>query len=884
MLSGADIRRRFLDFFQARGHRVVPSSSLVPQGDTTLLFTNAGMNQFKNVFLGLEKRDYTRATSAQKCVRAGGKHNDLENVGFTHRHHTFFEMLGNFSFGDYFKDEAIPLAWELMTKEFALPAKLLYATVYEDDDQAEAIWRDRVGLPADKVFRLGAADNFWAMGDTGPCGPCSELHYDQGPKASEQGHTDCRFPCDCGRYVEIWNLVFMQFERDAGGQMTPLPRPSIDTGAGLERLAAVLQGKLSNYDTDLFQPLIAAAGERAGVRYGSPGAARERNDVALRILADHARSSTFLIHDGVLPANEGRGYVLRKIIRRALRHGRALGLEDAFLYTLSGTVADVMAPAYPGIEESRARVAAVLKAEEERFAHTLALALTELERALAVDAAHLPGTEAFRLYDTFGLPLDVIREIAAERHFTLDEAGFESAMDEQRQRARASWKGGEQTSASGVYQELLAGGRVRFEGYEATETANATIRALLRDGQPVETAEPETEVEAVLDHTPFYAASGGQIGDRGVFTTAAGLAAEVLDTVAPVSGLNVHRIRARQPLRTGEAVEASVDVARRDATRRNHTATHLLHAALRHVLGTHVKQAGSVVEPSRLRFDFTHFAPISASQLEEIERLVNTEILSNAPVETRIMPLDEALATGAMALFGEKYQQEVRVVSVPGFSRELCGGTHVRRTGDIGLFKIVYETSVASGVRRIEAVTGMGAYELAQSASQRVHRLTALLHATEPELVAAAERTLEQLHQAQGEVQRLKMRAAQGQAGGSGAARQEREVNGIKVVTSRVDGLERSQLRTLADELRHKLGSGVVALGGVQDEKFALIVAVTADLAPRLNAGAILKAIPGIKGGGRPELAEAGGTGPEQLDRALAQVFEAVGAQVPLSS
>ncbi len=870
MLTGAEIRRRFLDFFQVRDHRVVPSSPLVPQGDPTLLFTNAGMNQFKNVFLGLEKRDYVRAASVQKCVRAGGKHNDLENVGFTQRHHTFFEMLGNFSFGDYFKDEAIPLAWELLTQGFELPRERLYATVYEDDDQAEGIWRNSVGLPVERVFRLGATENFWAMGETGPCGPCSELHYDQGPEASERGHRDCRFPCDCGRYVEIWNLVFMQFERDASGTMTPLPRPSIDTGAGLERLAAVLQGKRGNYDTDLFQPLIQAAAARAGVRYG----AAERSDIALRILADHARAATFLIHDGVLPANEGRGYVLRKIVRRALRHGRTIGLESAFLYELAGTVANVMAPAYPELEASRERVAAALRAEEERFAQTLALALGELERVLEVQPERLDGAAAFRLYDTFGLPLDLLREIAHERAFTLDEVGFEAALEQQRQRARSSWKGGGQASAGGVYQELAAAARTRFEGYEATDSPDSTLRALLRAGEPVDAAAPGDELEAVLDHTPFYAASGGQIGDRGVFTTSRGLAADVLDTYAPVEGLSVHRIRARQPLRTGEHVEATVDVTRRNSTRRNHTATHLLHAALRQVLGAHVKQAGSVVEPARLRFDFSHIAPITEAQLEQIERLVNHEILENAPVETRIMVLEEALATGAMALFGEKYREQVRVVSVPGFSQELCGGTHVRRTGDIGLFKILYETSVAAGVRRIEAVTGEGAYERLQTASQRLHHLAALLHAPEVDLLASAERLLDQVKQAQADNQRLKLHAEQGLSGSS--ARQQREVQGIQVVTSRVDALERSQMRTLADELRHKLGSGVVAVGGAHDGKLALIIAVTPDLTPRLSASAILKGLEGVKGGGRPELAEAGGPDPSQLDRLLDQVFHAV--------
>jgi len=880
MMSGAEIRRRFLEFFAARGHKIVPSSSLVPQGDATLLFTNAGMNQFKNVFLGLERRDYQRATTVQKCVRAGGKHNDLENVGFTHRHHTFFEMLGNFSFGDYFKDEAITLAWELLTSSahgFGIAPERLYATVYTDDDQAEAIWRKTVGLGADRVFRLGAAENFWAMGDTGPCGPCSELHYDQGAAASEQGHTDCRFPCECGRYVEIWNLVFMQFERDGAGRMTPLPRPSIDTGAGLERLAAVLQGKLSNYDTDLFQPLIAAAAARAGVAYGQDA----RNDVALRILADHARSSTFLVHDGVVPANEGRGYVLRKIIRRALRHGLVLGIEEPFLYRLAGTVADEMATAYPELDESRERVANLLRAEEERFAHTLALALRELDQYVAQLPASgervLAGGDMFKLYDTFGLPLDVLREIAGEKGFRLDEAGFEAALEEQRQRARRSWKGGETASAAEVYNQLAAGGRTRFEGYETTSSGDAAVRALIRDGQLVESAAPGEEIEAVLDHTPFYAASGGQVGDRGVWTTASGLAAEVLDTYAPVGGLTVHKVRARQPLYAGEAVEATVDVARRDATRRNHTATHLLHAALRQVLGVHVKQAGSVVEPGRLRFDFTHYAPLQPAQLEEIERLVNAEILRNETVATEILPLDQALASGAMALFGEKYHESVRVVSVPGFSKELCGGTHCRRTGDIGIFKILYETSVAAGVRRIEALTGEGAYEQYHLAVERLRRLSGLLRTNEADAAPGLERLLEQQRQLQQENDRLRMRAAQTEARQRAAERQ-RDVAGVPVLATRVDGLDRGQMRQLVDELRARQGSGVVALGGLQDGKAALIVSVSGDLSGRLAAGKIVKALPGATGGGRPEMAEGGAKDPAQLDAILDQVYAQVAA------
>ena len=921
-MTGAGIRRHFLEFFQGHGHRVVPSSSLIPHGDPTLLFTNAGMNQFKNVFLGLEQRDYVRATSVQKCVRAGGKHNDLENVGFTHRHHTFFEMLGNFSFGDYFKREAIAFAWELLTAPgagYGIPRELLYATVYTDDDQAERIWRQDIGLASDRVFRLGAAENFWAMGETGPCGPCSELHYDQGPAASEAGPADCRFPCDCGRYVEVWNLVFMQFERDGAGTLTPLPRPSIDTGAGLERLTAVLQGKLSNYDTDLFQPLIGAAAERAGRRYGNDAGA----DVSLRILADHARAATFLVHDGVVPANEGRGYVLRKIIRRALRHGRSLGLEQAFLYQLAGLVGEQMQSAYPELESSRARVAKVVHAEEDRFARTLALALKELEvsrlqlpeggtipltalpqRGLGSSeilpsasisgpgqpAAHQPvlaGADVFRLYDTFGLPLDLLSEIAAERGFALDQAGFETEMQAQRQRARRSWKGGTQASAAGIYRELAAAGHTTFLGYETTASSGCRIRALLQNGQPVEAVAAGEEAEAVLDRTPFYAASGGQIGDRGQWTSSAGLAADVLDTYAPVSGLSVHRILARQPLQMGETIEAEVDVARRNATRRNHNATHLLHAALRRVLGEHVKQAGSVVEPDRLRFDFRHYAPLGSDELEEVERLVNTEILRNEPVTTEILPLDRALESGAMALFGEKYQEHVRVVTIPGFSKELCGGTHTRRTGDIGLFKIAYEESVAAGVRRVEALTGEGAYERYRAAEEQVHQVAGLLRASGPDLLPSLEHLLEQHRHLQEENRRLKMQAAQAQTRSSGA-HMSREIGGIPVVATRVDQLERSQMRALIDELRARHPRGVIALGSVSgagaDGKAALIVAVSSDLARQLPAGRVVKSIPGISGGGRPEMAEAGARDPARMDEILESVYTAVAQLLELSA
>jgi len=899
-MTGSQIRRRFLDYFQSQGHRVVPSSSLVPAHVPTLLFTNAGMNQFKDVFLGSDKRDYVRATTSQKCVRAGGKHNDLDNVGFTNRHHTFFEMLGNFSFGDYFKPEAIAFAWELITspeKGFGIAPDRLYATVFTDDDESYALWTGRIGLPASRVFRLGEKDNFWAMGDAGPCGPCSELHVDQGVAASEVGHADCAFPCECGRYVEIWNLVVMQYDRDAQGRLTPLPRPSIDTGAGLERLTAVLQGRASNYDTDLFQPLISAAGQMAGVQYGTS----ERSDVSLRIIADHSRAATFLIHDGVMPGNEGRGYVLRKIMRRGIRHGRILGIEGTFLYRLAAVVAAEMHDAYPELVAAQTRIAHVIQAEEERFARTLALALKELDHtpvllpgrgampmseAIAAtqtiqehqtEGVHplLEGERMFRLYDTFGLPLDVMREIAAERGLALDEAGFQAAMERQRQRARASWKGGEQVTALPAYQTLVAQGRTRFEGYQTTASTDCTVLALLRDGQRVTHLGAGEEGEATLDHTPFYAASGGQVGDVGLWRVGDSVVAEVRDTLAPVGGLTVHRLHALQPLREGDRIEAVVNLERRDATRRNHTATHLLHAALRQTLGDHVKQAGSVVEPARLRFDFTHYAALAPGELTEIERLVNRELLRNLDVSTEILPLEQALETGAMALFGEKYQEAVRVVTVEGFSKELCGGTHCRRTGDIGLFKIVAEASSSAGVRRIEAVTGEGAWEQSREAGERLHRLSSLLRASEPELVQTVERLLEQQRHLQRELERLQLKSAQSAAGHQTSDRT-RLVHNVKVVSLRADNLERAQLRNLLDEVRTKLGSGVVALGSVQDGKVALLVAVTPDLIKRIQAGKILKALPGISGGGRPELAEAGGKDPASLDVTLETVYAAV--------
>ncbi len=889
-MTGNQARSRFLDYFADRGHQKVHSSSLVPANDPTLLFTNAGMNQFKDVFLGLEKRNYRRATTAQKCVRAGGKHNDLENVGFTNRHHTFFEMLGNFSFGDYFKQEAIAFAWELVTSPsgYGIEPRRLYATVFRDDDLAYELWRNQIGLPSEKVFRLGEKDNFWAMGDTGPCGPCSELHVDLGPRASEAGHADCNFPCECGRYVEIWNLVFMQFERDAAGKLAPLPQPSIDTGAGLERLAAVVQDKISNFETDLFQPIIAAAGKLAGVRYGAAPA----GDISLRIIADHSRAATFLIGDGVLPANEGRGYVLRKILRRAIRHGKMLDIAETFLYRLAEVVTDEMETAYPELRSQLARTQEVIRGEEERFTHTLSLALKELDRIPLrwadgsedlplshsqshIGAATLTGARMFKLYDTYGLPLDLLQEIARERGFELDLAGFEAEMEAQRKRARASWKGGAKAAAAPVYQELAAAGRTRFSGYESLYERQTTLLALVRDGKKIEAIEPGESAEAALDLTPFYASSGGQIGDRGVLVNAEGTAAEVTDTYAPVAGLIIHKIIARQRLEPGMQLEAAVDEARRWATRRNHTATHLLHAALRRVLGPHVKQAGSIVEPDRLRFDFTHFTSLSPAELEEIERLVNEEILKNDPVETQILPLEEALNTGAMALFGEKYQEQVRVVTVPGFSKELCGGTHCRATGDIGLCRIISEGGISAGVRRIEAITGLRAWREYREAGERLHRLSELLRASEPELTQTVERMLEEQRRRQRELDEERLKSAQEQGRNQWGERQ-RLVKDVKVLAVRVDRLERSQLRQMMDELRRKLGSGVVALGSAQDGKTALLVGVTADLAERLPAGKLIRKLPGISGGGRADLAEAGGREPEKLDSVLDAIYQAV--------
>jgi alanyl-tRNA synthetase len=840
-MTGNEIRETFLNFFAAHNHRMVRSSSLVPANDPTLLFTNAGMNQFKDVFTGLEKRDYARATSSQKCVRAGGKHNDLDNVGYTRRHHTFFEMLGNFSFGDYFKRDAIAFAWELITRDFAIPKDELYITVFREDDDAESLWQQVAGVPKSRIFRLGEKDNFWQMGDTGPCGPCSEIFYDFGA-AGGPGE----FPNDPGeRFVEIWNLVFMQFDRSADGVMTELPRPSIDTGMGLERVSCVLQGKISNYETDLLRPIIDRAAEMFGVAYGDDA----RTDVALRINADHGRAAAFLIHDGVTPSNEGRGYVLRKIMRRAIRNARMIGREEPYLYELTGFIADLMKPGYPEMLESIQRVARVVKDEEHRYATTFQVAeKVFLEEAKSADGGVLPGRAAFKLYDTFGLALDEQEEMARERGLTIDQAGFQAEMEKQRTRARASWKGAAKAQIDPTYSGLP---KTEFLGRDVFSSP-ATVLAV-------------QDFQVVLDRTPFYAEAGGQVGDTGYITsTRTGAGASVVTAVYGAPGVIVHKLQSSHPFNVGDSVTAHVNSEMRYATMRNHTATHLLHAALRKVLGGHVKQAGSVVDPERLRFDFTHYAQTDPEELAEVQNLVLDEILKNIEVRTDVMDLDQALNTGAMALFGEKYGDRVRVVSLPdGFSKELCGGTHVHRTGDIGLFMVTYEASTSAGVRRIEAITGPAIIQRFQEEGAAARQAQ--------EKLADEKRALER------QIEQMKEKLARSEV--SSIESGVREIKGAKVLAAQVAGMDREQLRTMVDSLRVKWKTAVVILGSAQDSNVAIVVGVTKDLTSKVHAGKLAGSVAqavGGKGGGRPDMAEAGGKDPAALAGALDSAYKTV--------
>jgi alanyl-tRNA synthetase len=891
--TGNEIRELFLHFFETKGHRRVHSSSLVPANDPTLLFTNAGMNQFKDVFLGAERRDYSRATTSQKCVRAGGKHNDLENVGFTRRHHTFFEMLGNFSFGDYFKRDAIKFAWELVTSEewMGIPKDRLYVTIFEGadgvprDDEAEQYWIE-TGVPKERIFQYGKADNFWQMGETGPCGPCSEIFYDMGLQASETGR-DLPFGQDDARYVEIWNLVFMQFDRseivDSVGKtthkLTPLPKPSIDTGMGLDRVAAVLQRKLSNFETDLFTPLIERAEELTGKRVSQSDLEREtrtadEDAASLRIVADHARAATFLVSDGVLPSNEGRGYVLRKIIRRAIRHGRLLGQERPFLFEMVYAVRDLMQGAYPELADSADRVARVVQAEEKQFDRVLKIGLSRLDEELKGD---FTGAKAFHLYETFGLPLDFMEDAARDAGLKFDGAGFKAAKEAEQARARASWKGGSQKTASPAYRDLP---KTIFEGYSSLTANNCEVLAIVKDGAGVPAANAGDAVDVVLDHTSFYGDSGGQVGDTGFFLTSDGnsVVAEIVGCVLPVQGVRAHKAALKQDLAVGDLVRTVVDGERRDSIRRNHTGTHLLHAALRQVLGTHVKQAGSLVESARLRFDFSHFAQVADEELQEIENIVNREVLANAKVETlEDVPIDVAVNEyHAMALFGEKYGDKVRVVKLSdGFSTELCGGTHTAATGEIGLLKLTSEGAVSSGVRRVEAISGMGSldtfrrdFELAQVASQIAPSVDGNLSDSLRARVSAQDDELKRLRR---EIDEMRMKSAAG--GLDEAVARAAEVKGVKVLVHRADNLERGQLRTLVDNLKQKAGEGVVVLASAQPEgKVAIIAGVTPGLTKRIQAGKLVGAVAklvGGSGGGKPDIAEAGGKDQAQIDPAL---------------
>ena len=871
-MTGNDIRTRFLQFFQERGHTVVPSSPLIPHNDPTLLFINAGMNQFKDVFLGREKRDYVRATSAQKCVRAGGKHNDLENVGQTARHHTFFEMLGNFSFGDYFKHDAIAHAWDFLTGEMGLPKDKLWVTVFREDDEAYDIWRNQQGIPEERLIRMGEKDNFWSMGDTGPCGPCSEILIDQGE--SMTCGDDCGIgKCDCDRYLELWNLVFMQFNRDADGTMNPLPKPSIDTGMGLERITAVMQGVQSNYDCDLLRGIIAYVEELSGKRYGDD----PDHDMSMRVIADHSRATAFLIADGVLPSNEGRGYVLRRIMRRAARHAKMLGFADPVLYRTASFVLQSMADAYPEPAQRTDYVAKIVKIEEERFIQTLDNGLRILNEEVAdlkaAGADVLAGDVAFKLYDTFGFPLDLTADILRGENVTIDEAGFEACMEEQRQKAREHWKGSGEEAIAGIYRQLVEDGmRTRFTGYDEL-TGQGEVLAILLDGQPVASAPQGACVEIITSVTPLYGESGGQTGDRGSIATA-DAQVTVSDTRKPLPELFVHVGEILSgTLRTGDTATLSVDRERRQATALNHTATHLLQAALIEVLGDHVKQAGSLVTPERLRFDFIHFSAMTAEELEQVETLVNRRIRENAGVDTREMAHDEAVTAGATALFGEKYGDKVRVVRVGDISMELCGGTHAHASGDIGLFKILQETGIAAGVRRIEAVTGAKALDVIRDQERTLDHLAALVKTDRPQLEGRLRKLLERQKELERELESLQSKLNADQAGD--LLQQAVDIDGINVVCGRVDNLDGKALRELADQVRDRLSSGVLVLGSAHDGKAGLLVAVTKDLTKRLQAGALVKqlaAMVGGGGGGRPDLAQAGGSNPEQLGEALASV------------
>ena len=884
-MTGHEIRKKFLDYFKERGHTIVKSSSLIPSADPTLLFTNAGMVQFKDVFLGGEKRDYKRAVSSQKCVRAGGKHNDLEVVGRTARHHTFFEMLGNFSFGDYFKERAIEYGWEFMTEVVKLPKEKLWITVYKDDDEAFKIWNEKIGIPANKIVGLGEKDNFWSMGDTGPCGPCSEIHIDQG-EGIGCGRPECNVECDCDRFMEVWNLVFMQYNRDANGKLTPLPNPSIDTGMGLERLSAVVQKVKSNYDSDLLRPIITYTEGLFEKEYGKDS----NMDISFRVIADHSRSMTFLIGDGVMPSNEGRGYVLRRIIRRASRHGRMLGKSEPFLFKTSDVVIDLMKDTYPELLDRREYISKVISTEEERFSNTLDFGMKMLndmvESLKAKRERLIAGEDAFKLYDTYGFPLDLTEDIAKDSGLAVDSAGFNRAMEVQKERARASWKGSGEEGIKSIYrdiahkikgtQSLSKPQRDMFIGYDTLES-EGTVLLLIKGNDMVKSASEGEQVEIVFDKTPFYGESGGQVGDTGKIWND-DVHIDVTDTKKPLQNLIIHNcIVKKGNIKVGDVITISVSNEKRRATALNHSATHLLHTALRDVLGDHVKQAGSLVAPDRLRFDYTHFSAAALKELRRVEEIVNQKIRENYPVETSVTELEEAIKKGATALFGEKYGEEVRIVKMGDYSMELCGGTHVRATGDIGLFKIVHEGSVASGIRRIEALTGEGAYKYVRKEEDSLLEIREVLKSPPQEELTKLKKIMDRNKELERELQKQKEKITKDMSGDT--VSEIKSIKGINVISKNLGNFDIKDLRTFVDSTKVRIKSGVVVVGAVTDGKVSLVAGVTKDLTSKLNAGEIIKQTAVIvdgSGGGRADMAQAGGKNPAKLSEALEKVYEIV--------
>ncbi len=873
MMTGSEIRQRFLKFFAERGHTIVPSSGLIPKDDPTLLFTNSGMVQFKNCFLGLEDRGYTRATSSQKSVRAGGKHNDLENVGYTARHHTFFEMLGNFSFGDYFKKESIAWGWEFLTETMGIPKEKLWITIYQDDDEAFEIWNKQVGVPTERIVRMGMESNFWMMGETGPCGPCSEILYDQGPGVG-CGRPECSVECDCDRHLEIWNHVFTQFDRDKDGNLTPLPKPNIDTGMGLERLAAVIQGFPSNYDTDFFMPIIRFIGKISGKTYR----VNEENDVSMRVIADHSRAVTFLIGDGVLPSNEGRGYVLRRILRRAARHGKLLGMDKPFLNEVVSVVVEVMKDAYPDLVDKESYIRKVVVNEEQRFTDTLDSGLKILnEEVKALKASGknvVPGDVVFKLYDTFGFPVDLTADIVRKDGLTLDMEKFEACMEAQREKARESWKGSGEQAVADSYMKLATRGiATSFVGYHGLTEAKSVVTAILKKDADVTTIAEGDNAEIFVEETPFYGEKGGQVGDTGVIE-GDGFLFEVWDAQCPTENLITHIGKLKKgKLSVGDVADLKVDVERRRAIEAHHSGTHLLNAALRETLGDHVKQSGSLVTPERLRFDFTHFSKIEDDEMDRIEMRANEFIQANADVNTRVLPKEEAMKTGAAAVFDEKYSDDVRVVKMGEYSAELCGGTHVEKTGDIGLIKVINESSVAAGVRRIEAVTGKEAIKHFKSVETELKKAAALLKAAPAEVAERTEKLLKHQKDLEKEIETLKGKLAAKDS--ADIMSKLKEIKGVRVLASAVDVADVKTLRDLGDKLRDRIQSGIILLGSRAEGKAMLLCLITKDLTDRYKAGDIIKTIAPIvggSGGGRPDMAQAGGPKPENLDQALAKL------------